>query len=311
MNYCKTNHQFGISSYHFLFFIITCLSVSIIAITQPLSQSHSLYLLSNLSSSSSERLLLLSSSKGSYRTKPDAEDEASKGFVETIRSSGLYSEEKEPWESMSLVQDHDRPEPELLFESLKKKKMKKNKRTEEGLLKGFDKSKQHQQKRSVSLDPFSDSIDLKLSSRGLKIHGEEDRYARLWTESHNVHRKIYFAKNLSWDTTLAIKAQQVANICAFEHTKHIPGQIPLGENLFVGESKIEVVLNEWVNGPDEVGSYDPKNPTHSHFTQVVWQATTHVGCATTECDDVYKFKGSSWYRERKRKITLWVCKYSP
>lgn len=32
-----------------------------------------------------------------------------------------------------------------------------------------------------------------------------------------------------------------------------------------------------------LAQYDPNNPEASHFTQVVWKATTQVGCAFTSC----------------------------
>lgn len=50
-----------------------------------------------------------------------------------------------------------------------------------------------------------------------------------WTGWHNFHRKKYSAQDLIWDANLASQAQQVANTCVFEHSKHVPGKTPLGE----------------------------------------------------------------------------------
>lgn len=33
----------------------------------------------------------------------------------------------------------------------------------------------------------------------------------------------------------------------------------------------------------EAKDYDPQNPVYSHFTQVVWKATTQLGCAKVAC----------------------------
>jgi hypothetical protein len=39
-------------------------------------------------------------------------------------------------------------------------------------------------------------------------------------------------------------------------------------------------------------SYDPKNPTYSHFTQVVWKATTELGCSLYICNNNNIFDAS-------------------
>jgi len=36
-----------------------------------------------------------------------------------------------------------------------------------------------------------------------------------------------------------------------------------------------------------IADYDPKNPTYSHFTQVVWKGTTQVGCAVATCSGIF------------------------
>lgn len=33
--------------------------------------------------------------------------------------------------------------------------------------------------------------------------------------------------------------------------------------------------------------YNPNNPVPSHFTQVVWKATTEVGCAVQSCSGIF------------------------
>ena len=38
-----------------------------------------------------------------------------------------------------------------------------------------------------------------------------------------------------------------------------------------------------INSKCYLGTYNPNNPTYSHFTQMVWKATTQLGCAVTTC----------------------------
>jgi hypothetical protein len=40
-----------------------------------------------------------------------------------------------------------------------------------------------------------------------------------------------------------------------------------------------------------------------HYTQLVWRATTQVGCATVQCTTGSPFGGGNW--------TFTVCDYSP
>lgn len=36
-----------------------------------------------------------------------------------------------------------------------------------------------------------------------------------------------------------------------------------------------------------LAQYDPSNPVASHFTQMVWKATTQVGCAVASCSGIF------------------------
>ena len=53
------------------------------------------------------------------------------------------------------------------------------------------------------------------------------------------------------------------------------------ENLSAGTNLgIPAAIKMWT---DEVSEYDPANPQFSHFTQVVWKATTQLGCYAATC----------------------------
>jgi hypothetical protein len=38
---------------------------------------------------------------------------------------------------------------------------------------------------------------------------------------------------------------------------------------------------------DYVAQYNSADPQPSHFTQVVWKATTQVGCAVQDCSGIF------------------------
>jgi len=106
---------------------------------------------------------------------------------------------------------------------------------------------------------------------------------------------------LTWSNDLASKAQQWANGCVFKHSGGTLG--PFGENLAAGTGDsydITAAVQSWTN---EVSEYDPNNPQPSHFTQVVWKASTQVGCAEQLCSGIFAASfGLAKY---------FVCEYSP
>ncbi|KAF8581375.1 PR-1-like protein [Ramaria rubella] len=118
---------------------------------------------------------------------------------------------------------------------------------------------------------------------------------------HNTVRAQHGASPLTYSQDLAAKAQQWANGCVFQHSGGSLG--PFGENLAAGTGDgygIPQALASWTN---EVSQYDPSNPQPSHFTQVVWKATTQVGCALQNCDGIFPSSfGQAHY---------YVCEYSP
>ncbi|KAF8807576.1 PR-1-like protein, partial [Phlegmacium glaucopus] len=103
--------------------------------------------------------------------------------------------------------------------------------------------------------------------------------------AHNSVRAQHGAVPLTWSDTMASKAQQWANGCVFQHSGGTLG--PYGENIAAGTGSdydIAAAIKSWT---DEVSQYNPNNPDPSHFTQVVWKATTQLGCAVQTCNGIF------------------------
>jgi pathogenesis-related protein 1 len=105
---------------------------------------------------------------------------------------------------------------------------------------------------------------------------------------------------LTWDCRLADQAQQWADKGKFEHREFSPD----GENLFVSSDTAEpisTVTTRWFKEKDYWN-----NSTRAclpgkfctHYTQMVWNKTTHVGC------------GINRNAPGKWKVLV-VCNYSP
>ena len=130
------------------------------------------------------------------------------------------------------------------------------------------------------------------------------------TAAHNQWRSITGVPDLKWSDELATTSRQwadqlVQSGCNMKHstTHH-------GENIYFasaayrsdGASSIlmiseQNVVDAWGN---EVNNYDyESNSCHGvcgHYTQIVWQNTTEVGCGMALCND---------------KAQIWVCQYDP
>lgn len=112
-------------------------------------------------------------------------------------------------------------------------------------------------------------------------------------DAHNAYRDQHCAPPMTWSKAAAASAQEWANQCNFSH----PGGHGYGENLAWGTSMSPArAAQMWY---DEVGAYDWNNPGFSqatgHFTQVVWQSTTQIGCGMAQCGN----------------RTFIVCRYAP
>lgn len=108
---------------------------------------------------------------------------------------------------------------------------------------------------------------------------------------------------LTWSSAAAAVATSWANNCQWMHNTGAG----YGENLAAssgsGDSPARVV-NDWAS---EAADYDYASNSCSgvcgHYTQLVWRATTSVGCATVTCNTGSPFGSGSW--------TFTVCDYAP
>jgi len=114
--------------------------------------------------------------------------------------------------------------------------------------------------------------------------------------AHNVHRANHSAADLTYSNELAAVAQEIASSCVYAHDTTVEsttGNGVYGQNIAAGltaDEVTDVITNLWYN--NEVNAYSPYygqvNPEgnfndYGHFTQIVWQGTTVVGCATQDC----------------------------
>ena len=109
---------------------------------------------------------------------------------------------------------------------------------------------------------------------------------------------------LAWSGTIASAAQNWANNCMFMHggTNGMYGQ-----NIFAssGSSTAIDVVADWASeGADyDYDSNSCSGFTCGHYTQVVWAATTSLGCGVQNCTKNSPFGSGAWQ--------LWVCDYDP
>lgn len=134
------------------------------------------------------------------------------------------------------------------------------------------------------------------------------------------------------DPSLRSSSASVASSCKLEHS----GWNGLGENLFVGSETglaeedwateriwtIENAVNDWAyearlmvfqNGGATVGCNNGESGATcrskiGHYTQIMWDDTTQVGCASQFCSTVTQ-NGRTLFGGKQS--TLIVCHYSP
>nr|WOG36182.1 uncharacterized protein [Candida metapsilosis] len=113
-----------------------------------------------------------------------------------------------------------------------------------------------------------------------KATSSDSSFTNAILSAHNVKRAAHGVPALSWSQELYNYAQNVANSydCS-GNLKHTSS--PYGENLGVGYSSAQSVVNAWYA---EGKNYNYQSATtFDHFTQVVWKSTTQLGCAYKDC----------------------------
>ncbi|XXF77776.1 CAP domain-containing protein [Myxococcaceae bacterium GXIMD 01537] len=114
---------------------------------------------------------------------------------------------------------------------------------------------------------------------------------------------------LTWSPRAEQTAKEWAERCSFEHNAE---RGHLGENLAAATPNTwtthQMVKEAWAS---EVEDYDyaantcAEGKVCGHYTQLVWRATTGVGCAVKTCTT------NSPFGARFPTWQFWVCNYTP
>ncbi|KAJ7498615.1 PR-1-like protein [Mycena latifolia] len=146
------------------------------------------------------------------------------------------------------------------------------------------------------------SVAARHAARGVPsgIFDTPETDAYLW--AHNKVRLVHDAPLLEWNSTLASKASDWANTCNVQHSDGTLLPTPYGENLVAatGNFPIDSAISQFTM---DAYKYDPAHPTYLYFTQVIWKATTQLGCSVAHCPGLFDASLG--------KASYYVCLYYP
>jgi pathogenesis-related protein 1 len=127
--------------------------------------------------------------------------------------------------------------------------------------------------------------------------------------THNQARSAVDIAPLTWSTTVAASAQSWADKLGAQGCGMTHSAGPYGENLAYSWTSRDTApldpadaVRRWVT---EESDYTYSSNTCApgavcgHYTQVVWEQTTQLGCGVSVCTDEGNF------------TQLWVCQYNP
>lgn len=125
-------------------------------------------------------------------------------------------------------------------------------------------------------------------------------------ERTNKARRDHGAAALTWDVTLAVNAATAAARCTLDPGNAARG---FGTNTYVATGgaadALRGALANWYGSRVSYDFASPGwQPRAASFTQLVWRASTRLGCAAHECSS--GIEGVSWPSG-----TVVVCRYSP
>jgi len=158
---------------------------------------------------------------------------------------------------------------------------------------------------------FSIVFVIVLSLLACTLYAQDPIQQRILEVHNNARAKVHQAP-LTWGNDAAAIASKYAALCKFEHNSNRGDN---GENIFANAPGANpspdlagAGVGSWVN---ETVDYDCRSNTCKankecgHYTQVVWGATTQVGCALQRCTINSPFGASfpTW--------NFLVCDYHP
>ncbi len=127
------------------------------------------------------------------------------------------------------------------------------------------------------------------------------------TRLHNQVRAMIPVPPLTWDPVIAATAQAHAAKCQFMHSN----TAGLGENLYAsapaGRGMSTDPVNSWAaERADYTYASNSCAPGKAcgHYTQLVWRASTRLGCGMQMCTQNSPFTSFPTWE-------LWVCNYAP
>lgn len=146
--------------------------------------------------------------------------------------------------------------------------------------------------------------------------GTATTYQQAVVNHHNYHRANHSSSDLVWSAALAQTAKKIADTCVYAHSMDVDGG-NYGQNIAAGvEAKYvsRIISDMFYNS--EIGyfesQYGKASPDMSsfskwgHASQIIWAATTEVGCYTTDCRSSgltnFNYKSNAYYTVCNYKI---------
>ncbi|GAM86173.1 hypothetical protein ANO11243_041840 [Dothideomycetidae sp. 11243] len=162
----------------------------------------------------------------------------------------------------------------------------------------------------------------KTSAKPTSSGGTASTYQQAVVDHHNYHRANHSSPAIAWDQGLADTAMSIAKTCVYAH-KMDASSTPYGQNIAagVGASDIGRTISDlFYNGEvSKFTGYGQAQPDMSgfegwgHFSQIVWAASTKVGCATWDCNTqgLANFQGPCTDGSAACNNFFTVCNFSP
>ncbi|KAJ5180665.1 hypothetical protein N7492_003875 [Penicillium capsulatum] len=138
---------------------------------------------------------------------------------------------------------------------------------------------------------------------------------------HNIHRGNHSAPEIQWSPRMAQIARDWAQHCDYSHNTQLESDKGgYGQNIGYGYTEADVgkmLTNSMYNDEFEPCPFGDRNATTAqenfhewgHISQMLWKATTHVGCATVQCDSLKNADTNG--QPKGQPISYTVCNYSP